>query len=63
MATIHKLRGDLQDYFEHMVGKEIVEVAVFDGELVIVLDDDSEVCIFENENGLVMQVNEREELH
>jgi exosome complex RNA-binding protein Rrp42 (RNase PH superfamily) len=46
-----------------MIDKTIVEVAIFDGELVIILDDDSEVCIFENENGLVMQVNEREELH
>ena len=63
MGTVHKLRGDLQDYFEHMIDKTIVEVAIFDGELVIILDDDSEVCIFENENGLVMQVNEREELH
>jgi hypothetical protein len=52
----------MQDYFEHMVGKTIEEVAIFDGELVIFLDDLSEVCIFEDEAGLAMQINERPEL-
>jgi hypothetical protein len=33
-------------------------VAIFDGELVIFLDDGSEVCIFQNDEGLAMQVNE-----
>ena len=59
--TVHKLFG-MQDYFAHMVGKTIEEVAIFDGELVIFLDDQSEVCIFEDEAGLAMQINERPEL-
>jgi hypothetical protein len=59
--TVHKLFG-MQDYFQHMVGKTIEEVAIFDGELVIFLDDQSEVCIFEDEAGLAMQINERPEL-
>jgi hypothetical protein len=57
--TVHKLRGTLQDYFERMVGKTIEEVAIFDNEFVIFLDDQSEVCLFVDEYGLKMQVNER----
>jgi hypothetical protein len=45
-----------------MVGKTIEEVGIFDGELVIFLDDQSEVCIFEDVDGLAMQINERPEL-
>jgi hypothetical protein len=56
--SVVKLRGRLQDYFEFMVGKTIDMVAVFDGELVIFLDDGSEVCIFQNDDGLAMQINE-----
>lgn len=59
--TVHKLRGTLQDYFESMIGRTIEEVAIFDGELVIFLDDEREVCIFDSEIGLVMQINERPE--
>jgi hypothetical protein len=56
--SVVKLRGKLQDYFEHMTGKTIDMVAIFDGELVIFLDDQSEVCIFQNDDGLAMQINE-----
>jgi hypothetical protein len=56
--SVVKLRGKLQDYFEFMVGKTIDMVAVFDGELVIFLNDGSEVCIFQNDDGLSMQINE-----
>lgn len=56
--SVVKLRGRLQDYFEHMAGKTIEMVAIFDGELVIFLDDQSEVCIFQNDDGLAMQINE-----
>ena len=59
--TVTKLRGTIQDYFESMIGRTIEEVAIFDGELVIFLDDEREVCIFQNEFGLVMQINERPE--
>ena len=60
--TVHNLFGNAQNYFEHMVGKTIEEVGIFDGELVIFLDDQSEVCIFEDVDGLAMQINERTEL-
>lgn len=56
--SVVKLRGVLQDYFEHMTGKTIEMVAIFDGELVIFLNDRSEVCIFQNDDGLAMQINE-----
>ena len=58
--TIHNL-FPAQDYFKHMTGKTIEQVGIFDGELVIFLDDQSEVCIFEDEEGLAMQINERPE--
>ena len=44
-----------------MVGKTIEEVAMFDDELVIFLDDKSEVYIYEGQHGLTMQINERPE--
>jgi hypothetical protein len=56
--SVVKLRGRLQDYFEHMTDKTIEMIAIFDGELVIFLDDGSEVCIFQNDDGLAMQINE-----
>lgn len=56
--SVVKLRGKLQDYFEFMVGKTIDMVAVFDDELVIFLNDGSEVCIFQNDDNLSMQINE-----
>ena len=59
--TVHKLFVGIQDYFEHMVGKTIEEVAMFDDELVIFLDDKSEVYIYEGQYGLTMQINERPE--
>lgn len=54
-----KLMGRLQDYFQFMVGKTIEAVAVFDGELVLFLDDKSEVCIMFDGNGLALQINEQ----
>ena len=59
--SVHKLFVGIQDYFEHMVGKTIEEVAMFDDELVIFLDDKSEVYIYEGKYGLTMQINERPE--
>jgi hypothetical protein len=58
--TVHKLRGTLQEYFEHMIGQTILQVGVFDGELVIVLEDNSEVCLFQNDDGLSIQINQPE---
>lgn len=52
----------MQDYFEHMIGKTIEEVGIFNGELVIFLDDESEVCIFENVDGMAIQINTKQEL-
>jgi hypothetical protein len=59
--TVHKLRGTAQEYFESMVGRTIEEVAIFDDELVIFLDDGKEVCLWDNGMGLAMQINERPE--
>ena len=57
--SVVKLRGTLQDYFEHMTGKTIDMVAIFNGELVIFLNDESEVCIFQTNDGFAMQINEK----
>lgn len=57
--SVTKLRGTLQDYFESMIDRTIEEVAIFNDELVIFLDDGKEVCIFEGELGLSMQINEK----
>ena len=59
--TVHKIRGTLQGYFEHMTGKKIEAVGTFDDELVIFLDDQSEVCIW-SDGSLSIQINERQEL-
>ena len=59
--TVHKLRSTLQDYFEHMTGKTIEAVGTFDDELVIFLDDQSEVCVW-SDGSLSIQINERQEL-
>jgi hypothetical protein len=57
--TVTKLRGTLQAYFEHMIGKTIDGVGVFNGEVVITLDNKDEVCIFLNDNGdMCIQINE-----
>lgn len=61
--TVTKLRGKLQDYFDHMCEKKIVGVGVFDGELVIVLDNGDEVCIFLDDNGdMAIQINPKPDL-
>lgn len=57
--TVTKLRGTLQHYFEHMTGKTIEGVGIFDGDLVIFLDNKDEVCIWQGDDGLMMQINER----
>jgi hypothetical protein len=44
-----------------MIGKTIESVGTFDEELVILLDDDSEVCIW-SDDSLSIQINERQEL-
>lgn len=59
--AVTKLRGTLQAYFEHMTGKTIEAVGTFDDELIILLDDESEVCIW-SDDSLSIQINERPEL-
>lgn len=60
--SVTKLRGTLQGYFEHMTGKVIEGVGIFDGEIIISLEDKSEVCLFTDENdNLCIQINERAE--
>lgn len=52
----------LKTYFEMMVGKTIEAVGVFDDDLVIVLDDGSEVTVW-SDGDLAMSVEERPELN
>ena len=59
--SVTKLRGTLQNYFEHMTDKVIEAVGTFDDELVIFLDDGSEVCIW-SDGSLSIQINEKPEL-
>ena len=58
MGTVTKMRGELQAAFERIVGHKIVECAVFDGELVLVLDDNAEVCVYLDDYNMILQVNE-----
>jgi hypothetical protein len=44
-----------------MTGKTIEAVGTFDDELIILLDDQSEVCIW-SDDSLSIQINERQEL-
>lgn len=61
--TVTKLRGTLQEYFEHMTGRTIDGVGVFDGELILMLDNKDEVCIFLGDHGdLCIQINPPAEL-
>ncbi len=40
----------LEDFFNHMLGKTIIGVGVFDEELVITLDDKSIVTLFSDDD-------------
>lgn len=61
--SVVKLRGKLQEYFDHMCEKTIAGVGVFDGELIIVLDNGDEVCVFLGDEGdLCIQINPKPEL-
>jgi len=60
--TVTKLRGTVQDYFQQMTGRTIDGVGVFDGEVVIFLDNFDEVCFFADDEGnLAMRIDKREE--
>ena len=61
--TVHKLRGTLQDYLDHMTGKKIVGCGVEDEEFVIVLDDGSEVFLFSSEDLAIAIEFPEQELH
>lgn len=52
----------IRTYFEMMVGKTIEAVGVFDDDLVIVLNDGSEVIVW-SDGDLAMAVEERPELN
>ena len=58
--TVTKIRGTLQGYFEHMTGKTIEAVGTFDDELIILLDDQSEICLW-TDGSLSIQINEKAE--
>jgi len=53
----------LHAYFEMMVGKKIEAVGVFDDDLVIVLEDGSEVVVWSDDGNLSMCVEEKPELN
>ena len=55
-------KDTLESYFERMINKTIQAVAVFDDELVIILDDGSEVCLWSDSGDMAIQVNEKPEL-
>jgi hypothetical protein len=52
----------LESYFQRMVDKTIQAVAIFDDELVIILDDGSEVCLWSDSGDMAIQVNEQPDL-
>lgn len=52
----------IRTYFDMMIGKTIEAVGVFDDDLVIVLDDGSEVIVW-SDGDLAMAVEERPELN
>jgi hypothetical protein len=53
----------LHAYFDMMVGKTIEAVGVFDDDLVIVLNDGSEVVVWSDDGNLAMCVEERQGLN
>lgn len=53
--------NDLEDYFKRMINRKIDAVAVFDDELVIILDDGSEVCLWSQSGDMSIQVNDKPE--
>lgn len=55
-------KDTLESYFKRMVDKTIQAVAIFDDELVIILDDGSEVCLWSDSGDMAIQVNEKPEL-
>jgi len=55
-------KDTLESYFERMINKTIQAVAVFDDELVIILDDGSEVCLWSDSGDMAIQVNDKPEL-
>jgi hypothetical protein len=60
--SVTNIRGKAQEYFERMAGKTIEAVGIFDGELVIFLDNGDEVCLWSQDDAMAMQINERPEL-
>ncbi len=60
--SVTNIRGKAQEYFERMAGKTIEAVGIFDGELVIFLDNGDEVCLWSQDDAMAMQINERPDL-
>ena len=56
------INDTLESYFQRMVDKTIQAVAIFDDELVIILDDGSEVCLWSDSGDMAIQVNEKPDL-
>ena len=53
----------LKSYFESMINKTITAVDVFNDELVIILDDGSEVWVWSDSGEMAIQVSEKPELN
>ncbi len=60
--SVTNIRGKAQEYFERMAGRTIEAVGIFDGELVIFLDNGDEVCLWSQDDAMAMQINERPDL-
>ncbi len=60
--TVHKLRGDLQDWLDHIVGKKIIGCGVEEEEFVIVLEDHTNVVLFSEED-LSLYIELPKEIH
>lgn len=55
-------KDTLESYFQRIVDKTIKAVAIFDDELVIILDDGSEVCLWSDSRDMAIQINDKPEL-
>lgn len=60
--TVHKLRGTLQDWLDHIVDKKIIGCGIEDEEFVIVLEDGTNVILFSEED-LSLAIEFPKEIH
>lgn len=63
MLQMTATKNTLKSYFESMINKTITAVDVFNDELVIILDDGSEVWVWSDSGEMAIQVSEKPELN